>query len=211
MAIRIPKRLKTEKKESEIKEERAADDKVNTPAELIDHAEEALWEKDPVGAHSVNNQAIKNMLSMLSSEQRVIMPTTNSAYGSGNSENFCDENSPLNPISKYALDKVEIEKELMSRSNSISLRLATVFGMSPRMRLDLLVNDFTYRAVTDGFLILFEGHFKRNYIHVIDIARVFIHGIENFDQMNGEVYNVGGHNEKTNIEVVKTILLSKPH
>lgn len=150
-----------------------------------------ICKKDPVGAHSVNNQAIKNMLSMLSSEQRVIMPTTNSAYGSGNSENYCDENSPLNPISKYALDKVEIEKELMSRSNSISLRLATVFGMSPRMRLDLLVNDFTYRAVTDGFLILFEGHFKRNYIHVIDIARVFIHGIENFDKMNGEVYNVG--------------------
>ena len=97
----------------------------------------------------------------------------------------------MNPISKYAIDKVEIEKELMNHQNAVSFRLATVFGMSPRMRLDLLVNDFTYRAVNDGFLVLFESHFKRNYIHIIDIARVFLHGIANHKSMVGEIYNVG--------------------
>ena len=104
---------------------------------------------------------------------------------------FCDETSPLNPISKYAIDKVEIERELMDHKNAVSFRLATVFGMSPRMRIDLLVNDFTHRAVNDGFLVLFESHFKRNYIHVIDIARVFLHGIENQERMVGEIFNVG--------------------
>jgi nucleoside-diphosphate-sugar epimerase len=150
-----------------------------------------LCKKDPVGAHTINNEAIKMMLSKLSSEQLVLMPTTNSAYGSGDANNFCDENSPLNPISKYAIDKVEIEQELMNHENAISFRLATVFGMSPRMRLDLLVNDFTYRAVNDGFLVLFESHFKRNYVHVYDIARVFLHGIKNQSSMVGEIFNVG--------------------
>lgn len=150
-----------------------------------------LCKKDPIGAHTVNNEAIKMMLAHLSNDQLVLMPTTNSAYGTGDDNNFCDETSPLNPISKYAIDKVEIEQELMKHDNAISFRLATVFGMSPRMRLDLLVNDFTYRAVNDGFLVLFESHFKRNYIHVIDIARVFLHGIEHHEVMKGEIYNVG--------------------
>jgi len=150
-----------------------------------------LCKKDPIGAHTVNNEAIKMMLAHLYKDQLVLMPTTNSAYGTGDDNNFCDETSPLNPISKYAIDKVEIEQELMQHDNAISFRLATVFGMSPRMRLDLLVNDFTYRAVNDGFLVLFESHFKRNYIHVIDIARVFLHGIEHYDVMKGEIYNVG--------------------
>jgi nucleoside-diphosphate-sugar epimerase len=150
-----------------------------------------LCKKDPIGAHTVNNEAIKMMLTHLSKDQLVLMPTTNSAYGSGDENNFCDETSPLNPISRYAIDKVEIEQVLMDHQNAISFRLATVFGMSARMRLDLLVNDFTYRAVNDGFLVLFESHFKRNYIHVIDIARVFLHGIENHKSMIGEIYNVG--------------------
>jgi len=150
-----------------------------------------LCKKDPIGAHTVNNEAIKMMLAHLSKNQLVLMPTTNSAYGTGDDNNFCDETSLLNPISKYAIDKVEIEQELMKHDNAISFRLATVFGMSPRMRLDLLVNDFTYRAVNDGFLVLFESHFKRNYIHVIDIARVFLHGIEHHEVMKGEIYNVG--------------------
>jgi len=119
------------------------------------------------------------------------MPTTNSAYGSGEKDNFCTEDSPLNPISKYAIDKVEIEKDLMTRRNAVSFRLATVFGMSPRMRLDLLVNDFTYRAVNDRFVVLFESSFKRNYIHVRDVSRVFQFAIENFQKMKGEVFNVG--------------------
>jgi nucleoside-diphosphate-sugar epimerase len=131
------------------------------------------------------------MMKHISKEQRVLMPTTNSAYGTGDEKNFCTEDSPLRPISKYAKDKVEIEKELMQHENAISFRLATVFGMSPRMRLDLLVNDFTYRAVYDKFVVLFEGHFKRNYVHVRDVSKAFMHGINNFEKMRGEIYNVG--------------------
>ena len=146
---------------------------------------------DPVGAKTVNHDAIEMMLTMMSAGQRVLMPTTNSAYGTGDEHNFCTEGSPLRPISIYAREKVVVEERLMQRGNAISFRLATVFGMSPRMRVDLLVNDFTYRAVHDRFVVLFEGNFKRNYIHVRDVARVFMHGIENFDKMRGQIYNVG--------------------
>jgi nucleoside-diphosphate-sugar epimerase len=150
-----------------------------------------ICKQDPVGASSVNHDAILMMLTHLSKNQMVLMPTTNSAYGSGNKDNFCTEESPLNPISQYAIDKVEVEKKLMQHSGAISFRLATVFGMSPRMRIDLLVNDFTYRAVNDRFIVLFESNFKRNYIHVRDVARAFLHGIHNFSRMKGQVYNVG--------------------
>lgn len=150
-----------------------------------------LCNKDPIGAQTINHDAILMMLEMLSKEQVVLMPTTNSAYGSGDENNFCTEESPLNPISKYAIDKVEVEKKLMEHPNAVSLRLATVFGMSPRMRMDLLVNDFTYRAVYDGTIVLFESHFKRNYIHIRDVARAFLHSLENLDTMTGEIYNVG--------------------
>lgn len=146
---------------------------------------------DPVGATTINHDAIFMMLKNVSKDQRILMPTTNSAYGSGDKNNFCTEESPLNPISKYAIDKVEIEKALLEHPNFISFRLATVFGMSPRMRIDLLVNDFTYRAVHDRFVVLFEGTFKRNYIHVRDVSRVFQHAIEHFDSMKGEIYNFG--------------------
>ena len=147
--------------------------------------------RDPVAAKTINNDAIMMMFKELSREQVVLMPTTNSAYGSGNDNNFCDETTPLNPISTYALDKVEVEKALMDRENSISFRLATVFGMSPRLRLDLLVNDFTYRAYRDGAVVLFESHFKRNYIHVRDVCGAFMLGIEKLDSMCGEIFNVG--------------------
>ena len=147
-----------------------------------------LCNKDPIGASSTNKDAIFMMLDYLSKDQVVLMPTTNSAYGTGT---FCTEESPLNPISKYAVDKVEVEKALMEHGNFISYRLATVFGMSPRMRIDLLVNDFVYRAVKDGFIILFESHFKRNYIHVRDIAKAFVHAVDNADTMSGNIYNVG--------------------
>ena len=146
---------------------------------------------DPVGAQTVNHDAIALMLKLLSKQQRVLMPTTNSAYGTGDKNNFCTEKSPLNPISLYAKEKVEIEKELMQRENAVSFRLATVFGMSPRMRIDLLVNDFTYRAVHDRFVVLFESSFKRNYVHVRDVSRVFQHAIVNFKKMKGQIYNVG--------------------
>ena len=147
-----------------------------------------LCNKDPIGATSTNKDAIFMMIDNLSKEQIVIMPTTNSAYGTGT---YCTEESALNPISRYAIDKVEVEKRLLDHSNTISYRLATVFGMSPRMRIDLLVNDFVHRAVKDGFTILFEGHFKRNYIHVCDISNAFIHAINKYDSMKNEVYNVG--------------------
>jgi len=150
-----------------------------------------LCNKDVVGADTTNKEAIYTMLKHKSKEQKIIMPTTNSAYGSGDENNFCTEESPLNPISKYAIDKVLVEKELMEHENVISYRLATVFGMSPRMRTDLLVNDLTYRAVNDGYVIIFEGHFKRNYIHVRDVCDAFLHAIYNFDGMKDQIYNVG--------------------
>jgi nucleoside-diphosphate-sugar epimerase len=150
-----------------------------------------MCSQDPVGATTVNHDAIILMLKLLSKQQLVLMPTTNSAYGTGDKNNFCTEESPLNPISIYAKEKVAIEKELMQRENAISFRLATVFGMSPRMRIDLLVNDFTYRAVYDRFVVLFESSFKRNYVHVRDVSRVFRHAIEHFDTMKGQIYNVG--------------------
>ena len=150
-----------------------------------------LCSQDPIGAESTNHTAILEMLRVVSRDQMIMMPTTNSAYGSGDENNFCTETSPLRPISKYAIDKVEIEKRLMELPNAISFRLATVFGMSPRMRIDLLVNDFVYRAVHDGFVVLFESHFKRNYVHVRDVSDVFCHSLQNFERMKGEIYNVG--------------------
>ncbi len=150
-----------------------------------------ICNQDPVGATTTNHDAILMMLKHLSKSQMVLMPTTNSAYGSGDEKNFCTEESPLKPISRYAIEKVEIEKHLMQHPNAISFRLATVFGMSPRMRIDLLVNDFTYRAVYDRFVVLFESSFKRNYIHVRDVSRVFQHGIAGIGRMKGQIYNVG--------------------
>lgn len=150
-----------------------------------------LCAKDPIAAKTTNHDAVALMLDVASKEQLILMPTTNSAYGSGDENNFCTEESPLNPISSYAIEKVEVEKKLMERQNSISFRLATVFGMSPRMRIDLLVNDFTHRAVNDGAVVLFESHFKRNYIHVRDVCRTFLHGIKNFESMKSQIYNVG--------------------
>lgn len=150
-----------------------------------------LCNKDKVGATSTNKDAIKLMLGKLSEEQRVLMPVTNSGYGVGEAGKFCTEETPLRPISRYGIDKVEAEKMVLERENSISFRLATVFGMAPRMRIDLLVNDFVYRAVNDRFVVLFEPHFKRNYVHIRDVARAFQHGVANFETMKGQPYNVG--------------------
>lgn len=148
-------------------------------------------DKDPVTAQSINKDSILWLLKQISKSQQIIMPTTNSAYGSGDKNNFCDENSPLNPLSLYARDKVVVEKSLLEYEYSTSFRLATVFGISPRMRLDLLVNNFTLRAITDGFVIVFEGHFKRNYIHILDVVQAFNLAIEKKDQFKGEIFNVG--------------------
>lgn len=148
-------------------------------------------DKDPLLAKSINRDSILWLIKQLSKNQRIIMPTTNSAYGSGNKDNFCHENSPLNPLSLYAKDKVIVEQALMEFSNSTSFRLATVFGLAPRMRLDLLVNNFVYRAISDGFVVVFEGHFKRNYIHILDVVQAFNLALKDEERFQGEIFNVG--------------------
>jgi nucleoside-diphosphate-sugar epimerase len=120
-----------------------------------------------------------------------VLPNTNSGYGIGEKDAFCTEESPLNPISLYGRTKVEAEAATLASGNSVTFRLATVFGMSPRMRVDLLVNDFVYRALMDRAVVVFEGHAKRNYIHVRDVSRAFLHVLANFDKMQGNAYNVG--------------------
>ena len=146
---------------------------------------------DKVAARSLNYDAVALVNRLRSKNQIVLYPTTNSGYGVGQEGVYCTEETPLNPLSLYAKTKAEAEKLLLDSGNCITFRLATVFGMSPRMRLDLLVNDFTYRAYTDRFIVLFEAHFKRNYIHVRDVARAFIHGLRNYERMKNNVYNVG--------------------
>lgn len=150
-----------------------------------------LCDRDPVGARTINFDAVKMLLELRSKHQAIIFPTTNSGYGVGGEGIYCTEETPLRPVSLYGKLKVDIEKILLDSENCITLRLATAFGVSPRMRLDLLVNDFVYRAVTDHFIILFEAHFKRNYIHVRDVVRAFIHSLKNFDNVKNEPYNVG--------------------
>jgi nucleoside-diphosphate-sugar epimerase len=137
----------------------------------------------------VNYIQIKKIVENLSNNQSLIIPNTNSQYGS--SESIITEDSPFKPLSHYARTKCDAEKCVIDSGNGISLRLATVFGISPRMRLDLLVNDFTYRSYNDGFLVLFESHFKRNYIHVRDVCKAFDFMIENYDNCKNQAYNVG--------------------
>ena len=149
-----------------------------------------LCAQKPLEARSINLDAIVWLLKHASKSQRFISPTTNSGYGVGQAGVFCTEETPMNPISLYGVLKVELEQALLA-AGAVSLRLATVCGVSPRMRLDLLVNDFTFRAVNDRFVVLFEAHFKRNYIHVRDVARAFLHALDNFEKMRGQPYNVG--------------------
>jgi nucleoside-diphosphate-sugar epimerase len=150
-----------------------------------------MCKNDPLGATSINRDAVDMLCGLLSKDQKMVMPVSNSGYGVGEPGKFCTEETPLRPVSLYGITKVEAEQIVLEKAGGISLRLATVFGMSPRMRLDLLVNDFVYRAVNDRAIVLFESHFKRNFIHVRDVARAFIHVIENFAAMKGEIFNVG--------------------
>lgn len=153
-----------------------------------------ICDKMPIEAQNTNFDAVKMILEIKNPKQGIIFPTTNSGYGLGQRDIYCTEETPLNPISLYGKLKVDIEIELLKHNNVITLRLATVFGISPRMRLDLLTNDFVYRAVNDRFIVLYESHFKRNFIHLRDVARAFIHCINNFEVMKNQAYNVG-HNE----------------
>ena len=139
----------------------------------------------------VNYDAIEFILNNTTKSQKVIFPTTNSGYGIGEKDKYCDENTPLRPVSLYGKLKVDIEKKLLDSNRAVTFRLATVFGASSRMRIDLLVNDFTYRAVNDGFVILFQEHFKRNFIHIQDVASAFLFALDHYSEMVGQAYNIG--------------------
>ncbi|MEK7121324.1 MAG: NAD(P)-dependent oxidoreductase [Patescibacteria group bacterium] len=147
--------------------------------------------KDRVAAETTNLKAILPLRKFRGFDQPIIFPNTNSGYGVGQEGVYCDENTPLNPISYYGRLKVAAESAILNFGDCVTFRLATVFGISPRMRLDLLVNDFTYRAVFDKTLVLSEAHFKRNYIHISDVARAFLHAIENYGSMRNQTYNIG--------------------
>jgi nucleoside-diphosphate-sugar epimerase len=150
-----------------------------------------LCQADPIGARTINLDAVRLLCKLTSPSQILIFPVTNSGYGIGEKGKFCTEDTPLRPISLYGQTKVEAEKAVLDRGNAITLRLATVFGVSPRMRVDLLVNDLVYRAVQDHTVVIFEGHFKRNYIHLRDVVKAFLHSIERFEAMKDKPYNVG--------------------
>ena len=150
-----------------------------------------ICDGDETATISTNRDAIATLLDLASPDQRVITPISNSGYGVGEPGKLCTEETPMRPVSLYGRTKVEAEELVLAHAQAISLRLATVFGMAPRMRIDLLVNDFVHRAVHDRAVVLFESHFKRNYIHIRDVARAFLHAMDNFDAMKGEAYNVG--------------------
>ena len=148
-------------------------------------------DRDPISATSVNLEAVRLLNRIRGRRQLVVYPNTNSGYGTKSGETYCTEDMPLEPISLYGRTKVQAEMEVLQTPNSIALRLATVFGTSPRMHRDLLVNHFVYAAITDGYIVLFEKDFKRNFIHIRDVADCFIHCIENSEQMAGRPYNTG--------------------
>ncbi|HOM99016.1 MAG TPA: NAD(P)-dependent oxidoreductase [Acidobacteriota bacterium] len=167
---------------------------------------------DPVTAKSVNLEAVELLCRLISPEQWILFPVTNSGYGVGEKDRFCTEESPLRPISLYGWTKVQAEEVVLQRENSISFRLATVFGMSPRMRIDLLVNDFVYRAVQDRAVVVFEGHFRRNFIHIRDVAAVFLFALEHFSEMRGRPYNVGLEEANlSKLQLCQVIKRNLPH
>lgn len=148
-------------------------------------------DKDPEMAQAVNYDAIESMLKLMKPEQKIIFPTTNSGYGTKSGDVYCTEETPLEPISLYGRLKCEAEKLILKRGNAITLRFATVFGVSPRLRLDLLVNSFVYEALQRKYILLYEKDFRRNYLHIRDAADCIIHCINSFDSMKNEIYNVG--------------------
>jgi nucleoside-diphosphate-sugar epimerase len=168
-----------------------------------------MCQRDAIGARTINQEAVELLCRLASPSQLILMPVTNSGYGIGEQGKFCTEDSPLKPISLYGTTKVAAEKAVLARENSLTFRLATVFGMSPRMRVDLLVNDFVHRAVTDRAMVIFEGHFKRNFIHIQDVARVFAYALENFERMKGRPYNVGL--EEANLSKLELCAVIKKH
>lgn len=166
-------------------------------------------DKDKTAAVSTNLQAIETLLSVRDKAQKIIFPCTNSGYGIGQGQEYCTEESPITPISLYGKTKMQAEKAILSAGNSLTFRFATLFGASPRMRTDLLVNDFVYRAVFDRSLVVYEGHFMRNYLHVRDAANAFLFAMENFDKMKGQQYNCGLSN--ANLSKIELCELIKKH
>ena len=151
-------------------------------------------DRDPVTARSTNLDAIRMLVGLRSARQLIIFPTTNSGYGTKAGDFHCTEETPLEPISLYGVTKVEAEKIVLAAPHTVTLRLATVFGMSPRMRTDLLVNHFVLAAVRERYLVVFEKDFKRNYVHIRDVADGILHTLTNADAMAGKPYNLGLEN-----------------
>jgi nucleoside-diphosphate-sugar epimerase len=147
--------------------------------------------KEPQLAESVNVAGTKLLSSLCSKDQIIFYGSTGSNYGSV--EVVCTEETPLNPLSLYGQTKTLAEQFLLDNNRTVAFRFATAFGISSRLRLDLLINDFTYKAVTQGYLVVYEKHFKRTFIHVYDIARSFLFAIQNADKMVNQVYNVGSN------------------
>ena len=150
-----------------------------------------LCDKNRKDAVSINYKSIKSLVSLSSKKNKIIFLTTNSGYGVGEKNKFCDENSPLRPISLYGRTKCDAEKEVMKFKNCICFRLATVFGFSYRMRTDLLVNNFVYNAMKTKKLTIFEPHFRRNFIHIRDVVSAIVYSINNFQKLRSNVYNLG--------------------
>ena len=161
---------------------------------------------DPKLAKEINFQQIVNIVKFTNRKgKKILYPNTNSGYGLGTGQLECTEESPLTPISVYGQTKCDAENFLRTSTDAIIFRLATVFGVSPRMRTDLLVNDFTYKAITDKYIVVFEKSFKRNFIHIEDVAYVFLFMLQNYDKYKGEVFNVG----LSNANLSKQELLEK--
>ena len=165
--------------------------------------------KDPSLANEVNYESIRYINSIKSDGQLIIMPVTNSGYGSKDNNIYCDENTPLEPISEYGVSKMQAEEVILSKNNAVSLRLATVFGMSSRMRFDLLVNHFVYTAINDSYIVIFEKDFKRNFVHVRDVADAFIHVINNSKKMSGNAYNLGLNNANISKKELAILIKNK--
>lgn len=147
---------------------------------------------NPHSAQLINVEATRLIAKSISKNQYFINASTTSMYGKSGTP--CDETTPLDPVSTYALTKLEAEKILLGQENVVNLRFATVFGFAPKMRMDLMINDFTYKAVKEGVLVLFDSFAKRTFIHVDDAADCYLFTLDNFEKMRGEVFNAGGNN-----------------
>jgi nucleoside-diphosphate-sugar epimerase len=166
--------------------------------------------ENPDLAFDINYKQVDNLLKFITKEQIVLYPNTNSGYGIGIGQTECTEESPLNPISVYGETKCAAERLIRDYTDGVCFRLATVFGPSPRPRVDLLVNEFVYKAMTDKYIVVFEKHFKRNFIHIQDVGSVFLHALNNYDSMKNNVYNVGLSNANLSkeelLEKIKTYI-----